>query len=376
MSIAVVRDPEADLTAPREAAPLDDGRLEPQTLDEARWAAALKRDARWDGRFVMAVSSTGIYCRPSCPARKPARERVRFYSSPEDARADGYRACKRCRPDMGTDSPAIDLVRRTCALLDHSSEAVPTLAELGKRLGVSPSHLQRTFKRVTGISPREYADARRQGVLRDRLRAQVPVLDAIYEAGYGSSSRVYERSDAQLGMTPARYRNGAAGASINYTIVRTALGKMLVAATERGVCRVTLGDSGKALEQALAAEFPAASRARDDALLAPAVGALLDRIEGRRPSTDLPLDIRATAFQRQVWEMLRRIPVGSTRSYSEVAAAIGRPGAARAVARACASNPVAIAIPCHRVVREDGDLGGYRWGVERKRRLLENESAT
>jgi AraC family transcriptional regulator, regulatory protein of adaptative response / methylated-DNA-[protein]-cysteine methyltransferase len=375
MSITALREAGAPVLETDERSAEDHQPSEPTTLDDARWAAVLRRDAGWDGRFVMAVRSTGIYCRPSCPARRPSRDRVRFYGSPADARADGYRACKRCRPDLGTDSPAVDLVRRTCALLDDASEPVPTLGMLGKRLGVSPSHLQRTFKRLTGVSPREYADARRHGVLRDRLRAQAPVLDAIYEAGYGSTSRVYERAGTQLGMTPGRYRNGAAGASISYTVVETALGKMLVAATDRGICRVALGDSVRVLEQGLAAEFPAASRTRDDVRLSPWVGALLARIEGR-PADELPLDIRATAFQRHVWQMLERIPRGTTRSYSEIAAAIGRPGAARAVARACASNPVAIAIPCHRVVRGNGELGGYRWGIERKRRLLQNESAS
>jgi AraC family transcriptional regulator of adaptative response/methylated-DNA-[protein]-cysteine methyltransferase len=409
MSITALRDAEARLL-PKEGKPGEppehpasegSGGPAPAPLDDARWAAVLSRDAGWDGRFVMAVSSTRIYCRPSCPARRPSRDRVRFYASPAGARGDGYRACKRCRPDLGADSPAVDLIRRACTLLDDPSGASPTLGVLGKRLGVSPSHLQRTFKRLTGVSPREYADARRHGVLRDRLRARAPVLDAIYEAGYGSSSRVYERAATQLGMTPGRYRNGAAGASIGYTVVETALGKMLVAATERGICRVALGESARTLEhlpdvplergrtnvewqldgsartleQGLAAEFPAASRTREDARLAPWVGALIARIDGR-PAVELPLDIRATAFQRHVWQMLELIPRGTTRSYSEIAAAIGRPGAARAVARACASNPVAIAIPCHRVVRGNGELGGYRWGIERKRRLLENESAT
>jgi AraC family transcriptional regulator, regulatory protein of adaptative response / methylated-DNA-[protein]-cysteine methyltransferase len=363
---------EDDLTVDGRA--LDGRALDGRALDEDRWAAVLGRDRAWDGRFVTAVSSTRIYCRPSCPARRPARERVHFYATPADARADGYRACRRCLPDLGADSPALELVRHACAILDEPSEVTPTLAQLGKRVGVSPSHLQRTFKRIAGVSPRAYADARRQGVLRERLRSQVPVADAIYEAGYGSSSRVYEGANAQLGMTPGLYRNGAAGATIRYTILETALGTMLVAATERGLCRVTLGESPDALERSLGQEFPSASRTRDDDVLAPMAAALLARTEGRAPAAELPLDIRATAFQRQVWETLKRIPVGTTRSYSQVAASIGRPGAARAVARACASNPVAIAIPCHRVVRGDGELGGYRWGIERKRRLLEIES--
>jgi len=344
-------------------------------LDEARWAAVERRDAAWDGRFVLAVSSTGIYCRPSCPARRPRRDRVRFYASPAEARAAGYRACRRCRPDLAADSPAVDLVRRASTLLRDADGPV-TLASLGAQLGVSPTHLQRTFKRLTGVSPREYAAARRDGALRRRLRANASVLDAIFEAGYGSTSRVYERSGAQLGMTPGAYRNGAAGAAISYTTAETPLGTMLVAATERGLCRVILGESAAALEDALAREFPAASRVRDDERIAPMAAALVEQSRGRQPAAELPLDVRSTAFQRQVWDALRRIPLGSTRSYAQVAASIGRPGAARAVARACASNPVALAVPCHRVVRGDGALGGYRWGVDRKRSLLEAEAGT
>jgi AraC family transcriptional regulator, regulatory protein of adaptative response / methylated-DNA-[protein]-cysteine methyltransferase len=361
------------ITAPPVSLRVPDSGTEADPLDDARWAAVVRRDRRWDGRFVTAVSSTGIYCRPSCPARTPARERLTFFASPADARGAGYRACLRCHPDMGTDSPAVELVRRACAVLD-AAEGPMTLTQLGTRLEVSPSHLQRTFKRVTGVSPRDYADARRQGVLRERLRARVPVIDAIYEAGYGSSSRVYEGAGGALGMTPGLYRNGAAGVAIRYTILETPLGTMLVAATDRGLCRVSLGESADTLERGLSHEFPAASRSRDDDFLAPMADALRTRLDGQKPAGDLPLDIRATAFQRQVWDALRRIPLGATRSYAQVAAEIGRPGAARAVARACASNPVAIAIPCHRVVRRDGQLGGYRWGVERKRRLLEVEA--
>lgn len=372
MSITEVARPR---TARREATPERPTaavRVAIHETDDARWAAVVRRDASWDGRFVMAVSSTGIYCRPSCPARRPARERVRFYDSPADARAGGYRACRRCHPDLGAETPAMQLVRRACSVLDEADARI-TLADMGARLGVSPSHLQRTFKRVTGVSPREYADARRNGVLRDRLRARVPVLDAIYDAGYGSTSRVYERS-AQLGMTPGLYRQGGVGTAIDYTIVDTPLGKMLVAATERGVCRVALGESERALERGLEQEYPGATRTRNDDHLAPMASELLARTRGREPATELPIDVRATAFQRLVWDALKRIPLGATRSYSEVAASIGRPGAARAVARACASNPVALAVPCHRVVRGDGALGGYRWGVERKRLLLEAEA--
>jgi AraC family transcriptional regulator of adaptative response/methylated-DNA-[protein]-cysteine methyltransferase len=343
--------------------------------DTDRWRAVLARDAGQDGRFVLAVSTTGIYCRPSCPARKPLREHVSFYDTPGDARVAGYRACLRCHPDQAATNAGVDLVKRATAILDQPGDEAPTLRTLGERLGVSPYYLQRTFKRVTGVSPRQYIAERRAAALRSGLRNGAAVTDAIYDAGYGSASRVYENASDVLGMTPRAYRNGAGGTSIRYTIVDTPLGKLLLAATERGLARVALADSATELESLLEREFHAALRTVDDAALRPTATAVLELIAGREPSAALPLDVRATAFQRQVWEALRAIPRGATRSYAQLAREIGRPGAARAVAGACASNPVAIVVPCHRVVRGNGDLGGYRWGLERKRRLLDAEQA-
>src|SRR6266478_4342006 len=309
---------------------------------ERRWRIVLERDRRYDGAFVYAVQSTGIYCRPSCPSRRPRRAQVAFFPVPEAAELAGFRACRRCRP----------------------GEAAAT------------SHrLLRTFQRVLGISPRQYRDARRVDRFKAELRARGRVSPALYEAGYGSTSRVYEKAHAQLGMTPATYSRGAPGTRIAFTVVPCALGRLLVATTARGICRVSLGSDAQQLEAGLAAEFPAAELHRDRAALAAALAVLLGYLDGRAEPLDLPLDVRATAFQRRVWEALRRIPYGATRSYTEIARAIGKPSAARAVARACAANPAALVIPCHRVVRADRGLGGYRWGVARKAALLEQERA-
>ncbi len=344
--------------------------------DEERWRATEARDAASDGAFVFAVASTGIYCRPSCPSRRPKRRNVAFYALPEAAERAGYRACFRCKPrETAAADPRIEAVRQTCRYIEDGDESPPTLATLAEHVGLSPHHLQRTFKRYMGISPRQYADARRLERLKSSLKAGDQVTGALYEAGYGSSSRLYEKAPAQLGMTPATYRKGGAGARIGYTIVASPLGRLLVGATERGVSAVCLGTSDGALERILRDEFPAAEIARDDAALAGWVGDILAHLDGRRPHLDLPVDVRATAFQRAVWEALRTIPYGETRSYAEVAQAIGRPAAVRAVANACAANPVAVVVPCHRVVRADGAAGGYRWGPERKKTLLATERA-
>lgn len=351
----------------------------PESLDaEGRWRAVLGREAGHDGAFVYAVRSTGIYCRPSCPARRPRREQVVFFDRPGAAARAGYRPCRRCRPEQeAAGAPRLRLVRDACRAIEDWGEAdgagPPTLAALGARLGVSPCHLQRTFKAVTGITPRQYADAARLDGFKARLQEGASVTAALYDAGYGSSSRLYERAPARLGMTPATYGRGGAGTTIGYTVAACPLGQLLVAATERGVCAVSLGDAAPALEAALAREYPAAALARDDARLGPWVAALLRHLAGEQPGLDLPLDIRATAFRWRVWEALRAIPRGETRSYGALARSLGRPGATRAVAQACAANPVALAIPCHRAVRGDGGLGGYRWGVERKQALLERE---
>jgi AraC family transcriptional regulator of adaptative response/methylated-DNA-[protein]-cysteine methyltransferase len=341
--------------------------------DIERWRAVTARDRTHDGAFVYAVRSTGVYCRASCPSRRPRRERVEFFPVPAAAEAAGYRACLRCRPRVATDRhPHASLTERACRLLDAREGPVP-LADLARQLGVSAGHLQRTFTRVAGISPRAYADARRTGRLRAALRSGTGVSGALYQAGYGSPSRVYESGAAMIGMTPATYRKGGKGMTVRFTTTASPLGRLLVAGTPRGLCFVSLGDSDAALERALATEFPAADRDRDDRGLRGVTEQVLERIRGRVPSDRLPLDVRATAFQRLVWDELRRIPPGQTRSYAEVAAGIGRPTATRAVAAACAGNPVAVVIPCHRVVRSDGGTGGYRWGAERKAALLRTE---
>jgi AraC family transcriptional regulator of adaptative response/methylated-DNA-[protein]-cysteine methyltransferase len=339
--------------------------------EEECFRALEERDTRFDGVFIAAVTSTGIYCRPSCPARKPLRKHVRFFPDTRAAREAGFRACKRCDPDEHEDEAR--LIEGVCRYIeDHSDEAL-TLAQLGQHAGMSASHLQRTFKKITGISPREYREAHRLERFKYRVKQGRSILDAIYEVGYGSSSRLYEKAPTGLGMTPATYQRGGDGASIYYTAAECYLGFLLVAATKRGICFISLGDEEFELEDALRAEFPAAEISRDEAYLGEWLAAVLEILDGEQPHEQLPLDIQATAFQRQVWSTLQAIPAGETRTYSEVAAAVGSPNGARAVARACATNPVPLVIPCHRVVRKDGDLGGYRWGLERKQLLLTHE---
>ncbi|UCC48537.1 MAG: bifunctional DNA-binding transcriptional regulator/O6-methylguanine-DNA methyltransferase Ada [Gemmatimonadota bacterium] len=342
--------------------------------DLSRWETVLARDSTYDGRFVYAVRSTGIYCRPSCPSRRPQREQVKFFPIPEVAERAGFRACRRCRPDLAHASdPLLERVRRVCRFIDEHPEAKRTLAQLAGHVGTSPHHLQRSFKAVLGITPRQYADARRLHRFKRELGNGASVTRALYEAGYGSSSRLYERASSQLGMTPATYRRGGRGARIRHTTTACTLGRLLVAATDRGVCAVSLGDDDASLTAALRDEYPHAEISRDDEGLGRWVEALLSYLDGRCRDVDLPLDVRATAFQRRVWELLRAIPSGETRSYSEMARQLGAPRAARAVARACASNPVSLIVPCHRAVRADGTPGGYRWGVERKQALLMKE---
>jgi AraC family transcriptional regulator of adaptative response/methylated-DNA-[protein]-cysteine methyltransferase len=291
-------------------------------------------------------------------------------------RAPRQGAGSRPRPGQEPTDPQVELVRSACRYIEANLESPLTLAALGGHVGVSPSHLQRLFKRVTGVSPRQYADARRLGRLKACLKEGRTVTMALYEAGYGSSSRLYERASSQLGMTPATYRRGGRDMRIRYTVADCPLGRLLLAGTDRGVCAVFLGDADGPLETALAGEYPAAEIGREDAVLKPWVEALVDHLRGQQPHLDLPLDVQATAFQWRVWQELRAIPYGSTRSYGEIARALGRPTAVRAVARACATNPVSVVIPCHRAVRSDGGLGGYRWGLERKRKLLAQEQAT
>ena len=343
------------------------------------WNAVLSRDASRDGSFVFAVRSTGIYCRPSCPARRPRREQVQFFQLPEAAEQAGFRACRRCHPRrVRNHHPEIELVRSVCATIDENDEQPLTLENLSANTGLSAHHLQRTFKEVMGITPRQYAESRRLQQFKANVKSGASVTEAMYAAGYGSSRGLYEQSSARLGMTPATYGRGGKGARIIYTLTGCALGRLLVAATERGVCSVALGDSDSELVAALFAEYPSASIDSKDTLVSPALNLHLNKVleylEGKSPRIDLPLDIRATAFQWRVWDELRRIPLGSTRSYLEIAKAIGKPKAVRAVARACATNQAALVIPCHRVIREDKSLGGYRWGLERKKKLLALEN--
>ena len=345
-------------------------------MDEERyWQAVLNRDAALDGEFVYGVRSTGIYCRPTCPSRRPHREGVTFYATPAEAEAAGYRPCLRCRPQAA--GPAADEAERMAAICRHI-EAHPderlTLAALGQAFDMSPTYLQRRFKAVIGVSPAQYTEACRLRRIRGQLAQGDDIAGATYEAGYGSPSRLYSKANDHLGMTPGQYRRGGAGVALTYTLANCFLGRLLVAATPRGIAAVRLGDDDETLVAGLAAEFADAGLRRDDAGLAAWVAAILDHLEGKTTRLDLPVDVQATAFQRRVWQALREIPYGATRTYGEVAAAIGQPRAARAVGSACAANPVALVVPCHRVVRGDGVIGNYRWGSQRKRALLAHEA--
>jgi len=348
-------------------------RIETDKHDEF-WQAVVAKDGRYDGQFVFAVSSTHIYCRPSCPSRRPARERVSFFELPEAAEQAGYRACLRCEPKRARIvEPQLEMVQAICRHLDSVETTDVKLADLASKIGVSVFHLQRTFKTVMGISPRQYLGAKRFGEFRSRVRKGDSITNALYDSGFNSSRKLYENAADELGMTPATYGKGGRDVQISYTISDSPLGRLLVAVTSRGVCSVAMGDRDVQLEQALRNEFPEAKIERTDSTLKPTVKQVLRHLEAKQPHLDLPLDIRATAFQRQVWEKLRAIPYGKTLSYSDVAKALGKPGAVRAVGRACATNPVALVIPCHRVVREDESLGGYRWGLDRKKKLLKQE---
>jgi AraC family transcriptional regulator of adaptative response/methylated-DNA-[protein]-cysteine methyltransferase len=340
------------------------------SLDTIRLDAVLARDRAFDGRFVYAVTSTGVYCRPSCPSRRPRPDRVRFFALSEDAEYAGFRPCRRCRPD--TIDPQAQRIAEACAYIRTHADERLTLEALSRRSGMSAQHFQRTFTRRVGVSPREYADACRMRRLRRQLRSGDTVTSAMHDAGFGSSSRLYERAHGALGMTPATYRKGGAGAIIRYTIGASPFGRVLVAATTRGVAAVKIADTDSTLETALRDEFHAASIVRDDRSLKSTLDGILATTDA--PSADIPLDILATAFQWRVWCALREIPPGTTQSYQQIARAIGRPAAVRAVARACATNPVALVIPCHRVVPAAGGTGGYRWGSEAKRKLLAEET--
>jgi AraC family transcriptional regulator, regulatory protein of adaptative response / methylated-DNA-[protein]-cysteine methyltransferase len=346
---------------------------EAQSGDDQRWNAVVARDSAYDGEFVFAVSSTGVYCRPSCAARRARRENVTFFSHPAQAEKAGFRACLRCRPRLVSGNVQSDWAKEVCRYVEQHLDEPITLERLGKVFRLSPFHLQRRFKAALGITPRQYGDSCRLRLLKRNLQAGDNVTRAMYDAGYGSSSRLYEKTASQLGMTPDKYRRGAIAATVRYAIADSPLGRMLVAATDKGVCAIQFARSDGELIEGLKREFPFAVRKPDQGGLQDWVETLLSTMTGHELNAALPLDIRATAFQRRVWTYLQSIPFGATRSYSQVAKAIGRPSASRAVARACATNPVAVAIPCHRVVREDGNISGYRWGVERKKALLELE---
>ena len=345
--------------------------------NEARWNSVVARDRGQDGKFLFAVRTTGVYCKPSCPSRRALRENVEFFADADAAELAGFRACKRCDP-RSSDSAVDRTVAKARAYLAARVDDSPSLGALAKAVGMSPSHLQRTFKREVGVSPRQYSAALRAHNLKSHLRSGATVSRATFDAGYGASSRVYQAATEQLGMTPGAYRRGGKGVHIRYLTMKTVLGRLLVAATERGVCAVTLGDDDAALEIALNSEYPEATISRVRGVKADEdlhrwAGTVASYLEGANRDLAVPLDIAGTPFQQRVWSELRRIPYGETRSYTSVAESIGAPRAVRAVASACARNPVSLVVPCHRVLRGTGALGGYRWGVERKEQLLSRE---
>lgn len=342
--------------------------------DDPRWSALRARDPRADGTFVYSVKTTGVYCRPSCASRRARPENVAFHASPADAARAGFRPCKRCRPDAPSASAHTEaLVAQMCRLIE-ASDTAPTLDVLASHVGLSPFHAHRTFKAVTGVTPHAYAVAHRGGRLRDALDRSATVTQAIYEAGYGSSGRFYEEAPRLLGMTPTAFNAGGEDVAIRFAVGQCSLGAILVAASARGVCAISIGDDADALVHALERRFPRAELVGADPAFEALVARAVGLVDDPRSASALPLDIRGTAFQRRVWEALTRIPAGETTTYAALAEAIGLPNGARAVASACAANTLAVAIPCHRVVRTDGSLSGYRWGVARKRALLDREA--
>jgi AraC family transcriptional regulator, regulatory protein of adaptative response / methylated-DNA-[protein]-cysteine methyltransferase len=344
-----------------------------KTGDDPRWRAVLARDLQADGSFFYSVETTGIYCRPSCAARRPNPEHVAFHASAAEAERAGYRPCRRCKPDQPAKiEQHAALVAALCRLLEANDQE-PRLSDLATEAGMSPSHLHRLFKAATGVTPKAYATAHRAAQMRSKLDRGLPVGEAIYEAGYSSSSRFYEKSDQHLGMKPTAYSNGGTGAEIRFAVGECTLGSILVAVSDRGVCAVSLGDDPDKLVQELQKRFSKACLMGDDAGFEYLIAKVVAFVEEPERGCDLPLDLRGTLFQQRVWQALRKIPVGTTVTYSDIAEKIGAPRSVRAVAGACAANRLAVAIPCHRVVRRDGGLAGYYWGVERKRRLLEKE---
>lgn len=345
-----------------------------QTVSDPRWAAVVARDPKADGTFFYSVKTTGVYCRPSCGARTARPENVTFYATAADAERAGFRPCKRCRPNRPSRARLhAEVVAELCRFIENA-DAPPTLDELARHAGMSSFHLHRIFKEVTGVTPHAYAAAHRVKRVRSELERDASVTDAIFGAGYNSSSRFYEKSGDMLGMTPSTYRAGGANTEIRFAIGECSLGSILVARSARGICAISLGDDPDVLARELQDRFPQARLIGDDADFAALVARVVGFVEAPRVGLDLPLDVRGTAFQRRVWEALREIPPGATASYAAIAGRIGAPKSVRAVAQACGANPLAVAIPCHRVVRQDGNLSGYRWGVQRKRALLEREA--
>jgi AraC family transcriptional regulator of adaptative response/methylated-DNA-[protein]-cysteine methyltransferase len=361
----------SSMTKPHSAAP-----TRPEILDdEARWEAVRRRDRAANGAFFYSVRTTGVYCRPSCAARLARRENVAFHDTCADAERAGFRACKRCRPNgLGPAEQQAAAVAKACRLIEDADE-MPHLDALARGAGLSPFHFHRVFKAATGLTPKAYADARRGRRVQDELGRSATVTAAIYGAGFNSNSRFYENASKLLGMTPTAFRAGGRDAAIRFAVGECSLGAILVAATAKGVCAIEFGDDPDALVRVLQDRFPNAQLIGADAAFEQLVARVVGVVETPAQPVDLPLDVRGTAFQQLVWRALRDIPPGETASYTQIAKRIGRPKAVRAVAQACATNTIAVAIPCHRVVRQDGHVSGYRWGVERKRALLQREAA-
>jgi AraC family transcriptional regulator, regulatory protein of adaptative response / methylated-DNA-[protein]-cysteine methyltransferase len=347
-----------------------DTEITPQAA-EHYWQATVNRDPRADGSFFFAVRSTQVYCRPTCPSRRPLRGNTVFFRTPQEAERQGFRPCRRCHPNR--QNSAVALVQRAASALADSEEETFRVASLAERFDSSPAQLRRAFRQVTGLAPKEFEQAFRLRRFKKMLREGSSVTDALYACGYGSSSRLYEKTNAHLGMTPASYRKGGEGMQIGYTVANTTLGKVLVAATQRGISAVYLGENERALVDELRKEYAKADVVRSEDGNESWLKEVVRRIEGNAPSAELPLDVQATAFQRRVWQELQKIPRGTTKTYTQVAKSLGNPRSVRAVARACATNPVSIVVPCHRVIRADGKLAGYRWGLSRKEKLLERE---
>ncbi len=341
--------------------------------DLERWQAVLARDRASDGAFVFAVRTTGIYCAPGCPARRPKPENVIFFETAAEAEAAGFRPCRRCRPDASRDAQG-DVVQRACRLIAES-DAPPPLAVLAEAAGMSRFHFQRVFKRELGMTPKQYAETLRQARARAALPVAETVTAALYDAGYESAARFYARAGGALGMSPSDYKAGGRGQTIWYALADSIVGRVLIAGTTLGISAIFFGGADDTLESALRARFPAARLVAADGPMSDCVGETLAYIELPKGAFRLPLDIQGTAFQHKVWDALRDIPFGETASYAEIARSIGAPSATRAVANACGANPAAVAVPCHRVLRSNGGLGGYRWGIERKRLLLQRERA-